>query len=276
MISHFNKGIYSDILNFKKQSSKYLTMKLKGKVAIVTGAGGGVGKSTTARLASEGCKVILVGRNRSKLTKVIADLNDTNNMLALPADITKEAEILSVVEQSISAFDTIDILVNNAGILNDPIPFHLMNEDQWDSLISTNLIGTFQASKAVLPIMMEKHSGNIINISSLLGIRAIQSVPLSVYGVTKAGIIMFTKHIAVEYGQYNIRCNCIAPSTIRSPIIEPFLQDEKARNILESSFPLRRIGDPSDIAGAVAYLSSEESQWITGTTLTIDGGISAR
>jgi NAD(P)-dependent dehydrogenase (short-subunit alcohol dehydrogenase family) len=276
MISHFNKGIYSDILNFKKQSSKYLTMKLKGKVAIVTGAGGGVGKSTTARLASEGCKVILVGRNRSKLTKVIADLNDTNNMLALPADITKEAEILSVVEQSISAFDTIDILVNNAGILNDPIPFHLMNEDQWDSLISTNLIGTFQASKAVLPIMMEKHSGNIINISSLLGIRAIQSVPLSVYGVTKAGIIMFTKHIAVEYGQYNIRCNCIAPSTIRSPIIEPFLQDEKARNILESSFPLRRIGDPSDIAWAVAYLSSEESQWITGTTLTIDGGISAR
>jgi NAD(P)-dependent dehydrogenase (short-subunit alcohol dehydrogenase family) len=276
MISHFNKRIYSDILNFKKQSSKYLTMKLKGKVAIVTGAGGGVGKSTTARLASEGCKVILVGRNRSKLTKVIADLNDTNNMLALPADITKEAEILSVVEQSISAFDTIDILVNNAGILNDPIPFHLMNEDQWDSLISTNLIGTFQASKAVLPIMMEKHSGNIINISSLLGIRAIQSVPLSVYGVTKAGIIMFTKHIAVEYGQYNIRCNCIAPSTIRSPIIEPFLQDEKARNILESSFPLRRIGDPSDIAWAVAYLSSEESQWITGTTLTIDGGISAR
>lgn len=251
-------------------------MKLKGKVAIVTGAGGGVGKSATARLASEGCKVILVGRNRSKLTKVIADLNDTNNMLALPADITKEAEILSVVEQSISAFDTIDILVNNAGILNDPIPFHLMNEDQWDSLISTNLIGTFQASKAVLPIMMEKRSGNIINISSLLGIRAIQSVPLSVYGVTKAGIIMFTKHIAVEYGQYNIRCNCIAPSTIRSPIIEPFLQDEKARNILESSFPLRRIGDPSDIAGAVAYLSSEESQWITGTTLTIDGGISAR
>ena len=251
-------------------------MKLKGKVAIVTGAGGGVGKSTTARLASEGCKVILVGRNRSKLTKVIAELNDSNNMLALSADISKEAEILSVVEQSISAFDTIDILINNAGILNDPVPFHLMNEDQWNSLISTNLIGTFQVSKAVLPIMMEKRSGNIINISSLLGIRAIQSVPLSVYGVTKAGLIMFTKHIAVEYGQYGIRCNCIAPSTIKSPIIEPFLQDEKARSMLESSFPLRRIGDPSDIAAAVVYLTSDESQWITGTTLTIDGGISAR
>jgi 3-oxoacyl-[acyl-carrier protein] reductase len=251
-------------------------MKLKGKVAIVTGAGGGVGKSTTTRLASEGCKVVLVGRNRSKLMKVITDLNDSNNMLALSADISKEAEILSVVEQSISAFDTIDILVNNAGILNDPIPFHLMNEDQWNSLISTNLIGTFQASKAVLPIMMEKRGGNIINISSLLGIRAIQSVPLSVYGVTKAGLIMFTKHIAVEYGQYGIRCNCIAPSTIKSPIIEPFLQDEKARNLLESSFPLRRIGDPNDIAAAVVYLTSDESQWITGTTLTIDGGISAR
>jgi 3-oxoacyl-[acyl-carrier protein] reductase len=106
--------------------------------------------------------------------------------------------------------------------------------------------------------------------------RAIPKVPFSVYGVTKAGVIMFTKSIAVEYGQYGIRCNCIAPSTIRSPIIEPYLQDENAKKILESSFPLRKIGEPEDISGAVSYLCSEDAKWITGTILTVDGGITAK
>jgi 3-oxoacyl-[acyl-carrier protein] reductase len=251
-------------------------MSLKGKVAIVTGAGGGVGRSTTERLVKEGCKVTLVGRDRSKLAKVISDNDNSNNLLAVSADITKEAEVLNVIEQTISSFDTVDILVNNAGVINDPVPFHKMNENQWDNLISTNLIGTFQMTKAVLPIVMEKRIGNIINISSLLGIRAIPNVPLSIYGVTKAGIIMFTKSIAVEYGSYGIRCNCIVPSTIRSPMIEPYLQDEKSKEQLESSFPLRRIGNTSDISGAVVYLCSDDANWITGTTLTIDGGFSAK
>lgn len=251
-------------------------MSINGKVAIVTGAGGGVGKAITSRLSHEGCRVVLVGRDRAKLSKVVAESKDKKGLLAVSADISREAEVLSVVEQTISTFDTIDILVNNAGVLNDPVPFHLMSEDQWDSLLSTNLVGTFQATKAVLPIMMDKRSGNIINVSSLLGVRTIPSVPLSIYGVTKAGIIMFTKSIAVEYGPYNIRCNCIVPSTIRSPMIEPFLQDEKARSVLESSFPLRRIGDPEDISGAVSYLCSEDAKWISGTNITIDGGLSAR
>jgi len=251
-------------------------MSLKGKVAIVTGAGGGVGRSTTERLLKEGCRVTLVGRDRSKLVKVISDNDDSNSLLAVSADITKEAEVLNVIEQTISSFDTVDILVNNAGVINDPIPFHMMNEDQWDNLISTNLIGTFQMTKAVLPIVMEKKIGNIINISSLLGIRAIPNVPLSIYGVTKAGIIMFTKSIAVEYGSYGIRCNCIVPSTIKSPMIEPYLQDEKSKELLESSFPLRRIGNTSDISGAVVYLCSDDANWITGTSLTIDGGFSAK
>jgi 3-oxoacyl-[acyl-carrier protein] reductase len=251
-------------------------MSKNGKVAIVTGAGGGVGKAITRQLSHEGCRVVLVGRDRAKLSKVVAESKDNKNLLAISANISREAEVLSVIEQTISTFDTIDILVNNAGVLNDPVPFHLMSEDQWDSLLSTNLVGTFQTTKAVLPIMMDKRNGNIINVSSLLGIRAIPSVPLSIYGVTKAGIIMFTKSIAVEYGPYNIRCNCIVPSTIRSPMIEPFLQDEKARSLLESSFPLRRIGDPEDISGAVSYLCSEDAKWISGTNITIDGGLSAR
>ena len=251
-------------------------MSLKGKVAIVSGAGTGVGKATTKRLFSEGSKVVLIGRDRSRLTKVISELDGKKNLLAVKADITKEADVINVIEETVSAFDTVDILVNNAGILNDPTPFHKMTDEQWMSLINTNLIGTFRTTKAVLPIMMEKKRGSIVNISSLQGIRSILNVPFSVYGVTKAGVIMFTRTIAVEYGEYGIRCNCVAPSTILSPMIQPYLQDKQAKKTLESTFPLRSIGDPEDISGAVSYLCSDDAKWITGTVLTVDGGMSAK
>ena len=120
---------------------------------------GGVGKRTTKRLVSEGSKVVLIGRERGKLTKVISDADTRKNMLAVTADITREAEVLSAIEQTISAYDRIDILVNNAGVLNDPTPFHLITDDQWMELINTNLIGTFRMTKAVLPIMMKIGGG---------------------------------------------------------------------------------------------------------------------
>jgi len=249
---------------------------IKGKVAIVTGAGGGVGKAISKRLSSEGCKVIMLGRDKSKLQKAASEVGNKKNTMTVIADITKEAEVLSAIDQTINSFDRIDILVNNAGTINDPVPFHEMSEDQWDDLVNTNLIGMFRMTKAVIPIMMNNGGGNIINISSVLGIRSIPRVPLSVYAVTKAGAIMFTRSIAVEYGQYKIRCNCIAPSTIRSSIIEPYLQDEEAKKVLESTFPMHVIGEPEDISGAVAYLCSDDSKWVTGTTMMIDGGQSAR
>ena len=249
---------------------------IKGKVAIVTGAGGGVGKAISKRLSAEGCKVTMIGRDRSKLQKAAAEIGNKKNTMAVIADITKEAEVLSAIDQTINSFDKIDILVNNAGTINDPVLFHQMTEDQWDHLVNTNLYGMFRMTKAVIPVMINNGGGNIINISSVLGIRSIPRVPLSVYAVTKAGAIMFTRSIAVEYGQYKIRCNCIAPSTIRSSIIEPYLQDEDAKKVLESTFPLHVIGEPEDISGAVAYLCSDDSKWVTGTTMTIDGGQSAK
>jgi 3-oxoacyl-[acyl-carrier protein] reductase len=251
-------------------------MAMKGKVAIVTGAGGAVGKSISKRLAAEGAKVVLVGRDHKKLDKAAKEIGDKKNLLTVSADITKEAEVLSAIEQTLSAFDRIDVLVNNAGTINDPVPFHEMTEDQWSSLIQTNLIGTFHATKAVIPIMMRHSGGNIVNVSSVLGLRAIPNVPLTIYGATKAGIIMFTKSIAVEYGPNGIRSNCICPSTIRSSIIEPYLQDENAKKMLESAFPLRKIGEPDDIAGAVAYLCSDDAKWVTGTVMMVDGGVTAK
>lgn len=249
---------------------------LKGKVALVTGAGGGVGKAISRRLASEGCKVVLIGRNRDRLARVASEIGDKKNVLTVATDITQEAEVLSAIEQTLSSFDKVDILVNNAGTINDPVLFHEMSDDQWDELVNTNLIGTFRITKAAIPVMMKNGSGSIVNISSVLGIRSIPKVPLSIYGVTKAGVIMFTRSIAVEYGQYGLRCNCICPSTIRSSIIEPYLQDENAKSMLESTFPLRKIGEPEDIAGAVAYLCSDDARWVTGSVIPIDGGVSAK
>ena len=251
-------------------------MKLKGKVAIITGAAGGVGKATAKRLASEGGKVVLIGRNRMSLDKVADEISEKKNVLAIKADLTREADVIGAAEQTISKFEKVDILVNSAGIINDPTPFHLMTEEQWSILISTNLLGTFRMTKAVLPFMLNHKRGSIINISSLLGIRAIPNVPLSIYGVTKAGIIMLTKSVAVEYGPYGVRCNCVVPSTIQSPIIDPYLQDENARKLLETSFPLRSIGTPEDISGAVSYLCSSDARWVTGSVITVDGGISAK
>jgi NAD(P)-dependent dehydrogenase (short-subunit alcohol dehydrogenase family) len=251
-------------------------MKLNGKVTIITGASGGIGKSVAQKVLEEGSKVVLVSRNKNKLKKTVEELGKNDNLIHMAVDVSHESEVLSVIEQTLTAFDKIDNLINCAAIINDPTPFHLMTEDQWTNLMNVNLKGTFQPIKAVIPLMIEQKSGNIINISSLLGIRAIPKVPFSVYGVTKAGIIMLTKSIAVEYGQYNIRCNCIAPSTIRSPIMEPYLQDENAKRMLEGSFPLKRIGDPEDVANAILFLASDDSKWITGTVMTLDGGISAK
>ena len=254
-------------------------MRLEEKVTIITGASGGIGSFTSKKLLEEGSKVVLVGRNKDKLRKTLDELDknfNDNNILSVTADVAHESEVLNVVEQAISAFYKIDILINCAATINDATSFHLMSEDVWNELINVNLKGTFQPIKAVIPTMIDQNSGNIINISSLLGMGAIPNVPFSVYGVTKAGIISLTKSLAVEYGQYNIRCNCIAPSTIRSPILEPYLQDEGARKVLESSFPLRRIGEPEDVANAIIYLCSDESQWITGTVINVDGGNSAQ
>ena len=157
---------------------------IKGKVAIVTGAGGGVGKAISKRLSSEGCKVIMIGRDKNKLQKAAAEIGNKKNTMIVIADITKEAEVLSAIDQTINSFDKIDILVNNAGTINDPLPFHEMTEDQWDDLVTTNLFGMFRMTKTVIPVMMNNGGGNIINISSTLGIRSIPRVPLSVYSVT--------------------------------------------------------------------------------------------
>jgi 3-oxoacyl-[acyl-carrier protein] reductase len=252
-------------------------VRLASKVAIITGAGSGIGEVTAKFFAREGANVILVGRNLDKLNRVASEIKASGkNAVAVRADISNEGEVQAVAEQAIRQFDKIDILINNAGTINDPTQFHEMPDRVWHEIIDTNLIGTFRMTRAVLPSMIERNSGSIVNIASISGMKATEKVPLSVYSTTKAGIIMFTKSIAVEYAPYKIRCNCVCPGTIRSPFLQPYLDDEKAKKVMSATQPLGRIGEPEDVAHSVLYLASDEASWVTGAVLVIDGGSTAR
>ncbi len=251
-------------------------MRLKDKVAIVTGASSDIGVAITKRFVEEGAHVVLIGRKLEALKKASSTIkNSEKQTVAIPCDVTNAGQVIQTVDQVFGHYGRIDILVNNAAVLNDPIHFHEMSDSDWMSLIDTNLLGTFRMTRAVLAKMLEKKGGSIINIGSISSERAIPRVHLTVYEATKAAINMFTKGIAVEYARRNIRCNCISPGIINSGMIKPYLEDPEAKKVLENRQPLNRIGEPVDVANAAVYLASDEANWISGIILNVDGGKSA-
>ena len=252
-------------------------MRLKDKVAIVTGASSDIGLEISKRFSEEGANVVLLGRNMEKLEKAKKSIKDYSvRTVAIPCDITSESQVIQTVNQITDHYGKIDILVNNAGAINDPVHFHEMSEADWTSLVNTNLFGTFRITKSVINKMLEnKNGGSIINIGSISAERAIPKVHLTVYCTTKAAINMFTKGIAVEYARRNIRCNCVNPGIVNAGMIKPYLEYPEARKVLEDRQPLNRIGEPVDVANAVVYLSSDEAKWISGIILNVDGGKSA-
>ena len=251
-------------------------MRLKDKVAIVTGASSEIGIEISKTFVQEGANVVLIGRNREKLEKTRSKIKDySSRTVAISCDITNESQVIQTVNQITDHYGKIDILVNNAGVINDPIHFHEMSESDWMHLVNTNLLGTFKITKYVLAKMLENKSGCIINIGSISSERAIPKVHLTVYCTTKATINMFTKGLAVEYARRNIRCNCINPGIVNAGMIKQYLEYPEARKILEDRQPLNRIGEPADIANAAVYLASDEASWISGAILNVDGGKSA-
>ena len=251
-------------------------MRLKDKVAIVTGASSEIGIEISKTFVQEGANVVLIGRNREKLEKARSKIKDySSRTVAISCDITNESQVIQTVNQITDHYGKIDILVNNAGVINDPIHFHEMSESDWMHLVNTNLLGTFKITKYVLAKMLENKSGCIINIGSISSERAIPKVHLTVYCTTKAAINMFTKGLAVEYARRNIRCNCINPGIVNAGLIKQYLEYPEARKILEDRQPLNRIGEPADIANAAVYLASDEASWISGAILNVDGGKSA-
>ncbi len=250
-------------------------MRLSDKVAIVTGASSDIGKGIVKRFAEEGAKVILVARNLEGLEKTRKEVGNEKSTASITCDLTDESQVLQAINQIMDTYGKIDILVNSAGAINDPIHFHKMQDSEIKKLIDINLLGAFHMTKAVLSKMSDVKSGAIVNIGSISSERAIPRVHLAVYSATKAAISMFTKSIAVEYARKNIRCNCINPGIINSGMIKPYLDDPKARKVLEERLPLARIGEPLDVANAALYLASEESSWVTGIILNVDGGKTA-
>lgn len=252
-------------------------MQLKDKVAIVTGASSDIGLEISKKFVEEGANVVLLGRDMVKLEKTRKSIKDyALRTVAIPCDITNESQVIQTVNQITDHYGRIDILVNNAGIITDPIHFHEMSDEDWSSLVNTNVFGTFKITKSVIVKMLEnKNGGSIINIGSISAERAIPKVHLTVYCTTKAAINMFTKGLAVEYARRNIRCNCVNPGIVNAGMIKSYLGYPEARKALEDRQPLNRIGEPEDVANAVAYLASDEAKWISGVILNVDGGKSA-
>lgn len=245
-------------------------MTFKNKVAIVTGASRGIGLEIARQFALAGAKVVITGRNPESLQKSAKQLQDetAGSIMAVVADVAIVDDTVQLVKETLAAFGQIDILVNNAGITRDNILLRL-SEDDWDSVLNTNLKGAFNCIKACTRSMMKIRSGVIVNISSVVGI--IGNAGQVNYAASKAGMIGMTKSVAKELSSRNIRVNAVAPGFIETNMTAEL--PEKTREELLASIPLKRLGQPKEVADLVLFLSSEKAQYITGQVVNVDGGM---
>jgi 2-hydroxycyclohexanecarboxyl-CoA dehydrogenase len=242
---------------------------LQNKVVLVTGAGRGMGKAIAERLTAEGARVAVTDVDRETAVKTAAALDGA---AAFRLDITDAAEVNACVGEIVAALGPIDALVNNAG-WDRLAPFLETDEDLWERLIDINLRGPIRMTKAVLPQMVERQRGRIVNIASDAG--RVGSTGESVYSACKAGIIGFGKTIAREVARHGITVNAICPGPTATPLLDSIVGEgnEKLIESLKRGIPMRRLGEPDDIAGAVAFIVSDDAGFITGQTLSVSGGL---
>jgi 2-hydroxycyclohexanecarboxyl-CoA dehydrogenase len=241
---------------------------LQGKVVLVTGAGRGMGSAIAERLAAEGARVAVTDVDEKSAVSTAAALDGA---AGFRLDITDSAEVMSRVEEIVAALGPIDALVNNAG-WDRLAQFLDTDEDLWERLLDINLRGPIRMTKAVLPQMVERQTGRIVNISSDAG--RVGSMGEAVYSACKAGIIGFGKTVAREVARYGITVNAICPGPTDTPLLESVAEgNEKVIDALKRAIPMRRLGLPEDIAGAVAFMVSDDAGFITGQTLSVSGGL---
>ena len=251
--------------------------RLEGKTALVTGAASGIGLQTSIRLAEEGALVMMTDINHEEGLQQAEKIGANATFLKL--DITEEEEWISVLDETVKRFDRLDILVNSAGMVLIADVEQITLED-WRKVHAVNLDGTFLGCKHGVRVMKEFGAGSIINLSSVSGM--IGGFNLAAYNSSKGAVRMLTKSVALHCARagYGIRCNSIHPTFIETPMLESMIRDspdpEKARHTLVRQVPLRRIGKPDDVANMIVYLASDESTFVTGTEMVIDGGVIAQ
>ena len=246
-------------------------MKFSGKVAIITGGSRGIGKATAKLLVQEGASVAITARDETRLQASAKELN----VIGIAGDIRKNQDVENVVKKTVEKFGRIDILVNNAGVFPQVKPLHEISEEEWNEVIDINLTGQFRFTKAVIPHMM-KNGGCIINVSSDAGLKSFENFEADAYSASKAALILLTKAWAIEYAKKKIRVNCVCPGVVETDMTQPFLKTEADRAITASDHPIGRIGSPDDVARSILYLASEDSSWVTGAILPVDGGAATK
>jgi NAD(P)-dependent dehydrogenase (short-subunit alcohol dehydrogenase family) len=248
-------------------------MQLAEKVAVITGGGSGIGRATAERFAREGARVVvadLVAARAEETAAMIAGAG--GEALAVAADVSDAAAVATLAERALAAYGRVDILVNNAAVSRGD-DIRAIDEAEWDFSLAVVLKSAYLCSRAFVPQMIERRAGAIVNVSSVNGLAALGE---EAYSAGKAGMISLTQNMAVKYGQYGVRANCICPGTIRTPIWAPRVaENPQIFDQLAKWYPLGRVGEPEDIANAALFLASDQAAWITGTVLTVDGGLLA-
>lgn len=246
-------------------------MRLNGKNAIITGGGSGIGRSTALLFAKEGARVAVSDidpENGEETVRLIKKEGGT--AFFQPTDVSLAEQVQSLIEETVSSFGGLDILFNNAGIGNSEVKGIDLSEEEWDRVIDVNLKSVFLGIKYAVPELKKSKGGAIINTSSLLGLKGQKF--MAAYNASKAGVILLTKNAALEYGKDNIRVNAIAPGVIDTNIINGWKNNARKWPIISKANALGRIGTPEEVANAVLFLASDEASFITGATLSVDGG----
>jgi len=249
--------------------------RLQGKVAVITGGGSGIGAAAARLFAAEGASVLITGRRPEPLQEVAAH---SGRIIPIAGDASDDEHIHHLVSQALDLFGRIDVVVANAGITNGASVLD-MTGDNWESMLRINLTAAMKLAKAVLPNMIERGSGSIVNVSSVSGLSAVTDS--ASYMVSKTGLIALTRSLAIDYGKYGVRVNTLCPGWVRTPMSEKSMNflaakegvsQEEAFSLATQHLPLRRAAQPAEIANCCLFLASDESSFVTGITLVADGG----